>query len=1127
MIRKKVCKVMPILLVIFLLMLTFHPIQALPDLHIYNNETADQSIRTVVDWMLSRLTSFFPNINQLLDTVFTWFKSIFSTQNDPNDISSEGSTVFTQLNQEQQSNLTIEVGYPSKEFMYFGPYLPDIIFDYWIHPTTPIYINTTVNTSDFIIKYTIGNDTNDNGSIDEWNIIPFNATTNTTITLPTEYLHNLTCWVEDENGEILVNNTTKWFYVDDTEPFISGPTFNKDYYIPNFIEKNGKIYPGISEETNLYFTINDSNMSKPVGLKQCAYDLIYYNGTNQNIIFSKISSIGFTVNPCFMGIPHVLKDGKHLLKYSSSDRLGNTNPYPNQKNEFEFYADIQPPTSSLSYKYSPYIDSENKEWITSHNKFRVLAEDTGGRPDGSGVEYIEWKLEKYNKHNATWTETENGIIYDQDNWSNGSSIDENLIKGKINAFINVTSNGRHQLYVTPVDYLGNIGKTNIEEFYVDNNPPISSHSITGSKETDCENENITIVTSETEITMNATEPSSDYEVGVDFLHYELWKNNQRITVEEIPIWHTKTITLPGNGEYTLTYYATDLLGNIETLTHQAEFKVDDFVPTISYSIGSPNISGSGEPEYWITSETPVSFSVNNAGLYDEQCMGKYVSYQINKNEIASLNSSAAKNFSIPKPFFEEDGRYEIDIIADDPLHDPVAISFVVYVDNTAPQIQQIIQPATNGEWYTNGASIPVHIKASDVDPLLPHYTPCGFKENYSPEIALIDVFPDFSYITLDTSHLHYNPETESFFGNAIIPSNADLTDGMAVFVVTIKDQLGHEANNLVDILDEAYQNGMTQQEYQSLLQDHDDVIWINIDNTPPEINIIAPNENESINDNSLFVETSVYDALSGVQIGSAVHVDIFNTRLEPSLYVNSDLTASGILTIPSSVQRNTPVPLRITVFDKAGAKGMETTLITLKGTSEIIDETPPTVSLTSPQNTVLSEEDELFVVNATDEISAMNELTVTLHITREGEPTQTRTMNYNPGNGFTYSFDATVYTDNTTITFTAEATDAAGNTGSSQETVYTINSSVRFDTLFSTGWNKINGSLLQTTIPKENFSTFFSSIWTYFDAIIEETTWKNFVKDDAGGHTLLTLQPDHAYWIYVTQNCRFYLEVDQ
>lgn len=1117
MIRKKVCKVMPILLVIFLLMITFHPIQALPNLNMYSNgEPAEQGSQKIVGWIFSKLTSIFPNINQLIDTVFTWFTSIFSTNDNTDSFQSEESLVFTQLNQ-QQSNLTIVVGSPCEQ----GP----DTFDYWIHPTTPIYINTTVNTSDFVIKYTIGNDTNDNGSIDEWNEIPFNSTTNATITLSDEYLHNLTCWVEDENGELVANKTKKRFYVDDTEPFISGPTFNKDYYIPNFIEKNGKIYPGISYETNLFFTINDSNMSKPVGLKQYAYDLIHYNGTNQNIIFSEIN---FTEDLCFMGIPHVLKDGKHLLKYSSTDRLGNTNPYPNHKNEFEFYADIQPPTSSLSYKYSPYIDSENREWITSHNKLRVIAEDTGGRPDGSGVEYIEWKLEKYNKYNATWTETENGIIYDQDNGSNGSSIDENLIKGKINALINVTSNGRHQLYVTPVDYLGNIGKTNIEEFYVDNNPPISSHSITSPKETDCENENITIVTSETEITMNATEPSSNYEIGVDFLHYELWKNNQRITVEEIPIWHTKTITLPGNGEYTLTYYATDLLGNIETLTHQAQFKVDDIGPTITYSVGSPNISGSEEPEYWVTEETPVSFSVTNNGLYDDQCMEDYVSYQINKNEIASLNASEAKNFSIPQSFFEEDGRYEIDVIADDPLHNPVTISFVVYVDNTAPQIQQIIQPATNGEWYTNGASIPVHIKASDVDPLLPHYTPCGFKENYSPEIALIDVFPDFSYITLDTSHLHYNPETESFFGNAIIPSNADLTDGMAVFVVTIKDQLGHEANNLVDILDEAYQNGMTQQEYQSLLQDHDDVIWINIDNTPPEISIHAPNENESINDDSLFVETSVYDALSGIQIGSAVHVDIFNTRLEPSLYVNSDLTASGILTIPSSVQRNTPVFLKITVFDKAGAKGSNTIPITLEGTSEIVDETPPTVSLTSPQNTVLSKEDELFVVNATDEISEMNELTVSLHITRKGEPTQTKTMTYNQGlNAFTYSFDATVYTDNTTITFNAEATDAAGNTGSSPETAYTINSSVRFDTLFSTGWNKINGSILQKTIPKENFSTFFFSIWTYFDAIIEETTWKNFVKDDAGGHTLHMLQPDHTYWIYVTQTQRLYLEEDQ
>ncbi|MCD6133157.1 MAG: hypothetical protein J7J16_02385, partial [Deltaproteobacteria bacterium] len=73
-----------------------------------------------------------------------------------------------------------------------------------------------------------------------------------------------------------------------------------------------------------------------------------------------------------------------------------------------------------------------------------------------------------------------------------------------------------------------------------------------------------------------------------------------------------------DGVHTLSIKAYDCLGHVSY--DNETFYVDDSYPAITKIVGDPNVTGSGTPDYWVTTMTPITINASDAG----PCSSLYV-----------------------------------------------------------------------------------------------------------------------------------------------------------------------------------------------------------------------------------------------------------------------------------------------------------------------------------------------------------------------------------------------------------------------------------------------------------------------------------------------------------------------
>ncbi|MDZ7688624.1 MAG: S8 family serine peptidase [Halobacteriales archaeon] len=129
--------------------------------------------------------------------------------------------------------------------------------------------------------------------------------------------------------------------------------------------------------------------------------------------------------------------------------------------------------------------------------------------------------------------------------------------------VTLTESGRHTVYVRAVDRAGNAGPTNSTEVQIDNLPPTTSASLSGTAGDNG------WFTSNVSVTLSATDqPTSDDNSGVDTTQYSI--DGGSFTVGT-------SFMVTGDGTHPISFFSTDVAGNQES-TNTREVKIDSQQP---------------------------------------------------------------------------------------------------------------------------------------------------------------------------------------------------------------------------------------------------------------------------------------------------------------------------------------------------------------------------------------------------------------------------------------------------------------------------------------------------------------------------------------------------------------------
>lgn len=243
--------------------------------------------------------------------------------------------------------------------------------------------------------------------------------------------------------------------------------------------------------------------------------------------------------------------------------------------------------------------------------------------------------------------------------------------------------------------------------------------------------------------------------------------------------HTATYTFDEDGEYTITFNAKDMTGNVATAVTKT-FKVDKTAPELKVS--AVNSKNSVVNEY----ETVGGSSVNNTDYVDmniEVTESFFASNKVNisvQKDGEDVSSSYFTNFgsnaavSRGSQRFDEDGVYTIAVTAEDALGNKADdYNMVFTVDNTPPTIDKTAKMAEfterrseDGELLLNSQDF-ADIKEKGYDALWSVNDTSVFKA--SVKLDGID-FVDFS----------------------------DLTDGYHTMTISVTDEVGHVTTETFD-----------------------------------------------------------------------------------------------------------------------------------------------------------------------------------------------------------------------------------------------------------------------------------------------------------------------------------------
>ncbi len=482
-----------------------------------------------------------------------------------------------------------------------------------------------------------------------------------------ECIHTIEFWAVDNAGNI-ENHTIQDHFVD-----ITGPEQTVEFGNPKnetFYQIGDIWYTGISGHTPIWINSTDIGCNGTgVGSDRLVYELFWgevfgeWSFLETGTVFDNDEN---DVNPNDGEISVLLYMNEscwHEIHYWCYDLLGNRAPGPaGSFLNIDFLVDADAPTTTR------YYDHIYGDYISCNSSKIISAIDTGCIPGGSGVERIEWRVDIH-IGGGIWIPTKNGVVYDND----GNDSNPNI--GEITIAVSPDEDCEHHIYDRAFDRFGNSLAEHKEYIKVDCTPPEIFKTVGEPSYTIIPGQEYCI-TNETPITFYAEDRGCLGGVGLATVEYNIWYAGNWsgwIPLEELegdPLYLTEPCT------HYLLIRAIDLLGN-EIIDNET-FNVDNEPPEILKTVGEPNIPEEGEPDYWVSCDTPITIDV-----FDSGCCGNLsrVAYSINGGNWTEITNSLPYTFS-----FTEDCEHILSIVAEDNIGRIIYDNETFYVDCTPPEI---------------------------------------------------------------------------------------------------------------------------------------------------------------------------------------------------------------------------------------------------------------------------------------------------------------------------------------------------------------------------------------------------------------------------------------------------------
>ncbi len=673
---------------------------------------------------------------------------------------------------------------------------------------------------------------------------------------------------------------------------------------------------------------------------------------------------------------------QHDLYYFAKDNVSNHGSI----NEHTFYVDEYPPQISKEHPTDGYVYLNEQNYIGCGTPIWINATDDG--MCDAGVESLFWRYE----FNGTQYPTEPGtdIVSGEELFEMYGSDYENpdiyeYLWYRINAdtaTVIFDENCIHDLYYFGKDNVCHPTMVHHQRYYVDCTPPESwkevddpycvatEDDIAELELADHEIPYFWIRDNDTWITINAEDKEDPCAVGIDYLHVELWwdENNNNVFDAEEMLWSHNVdgtsyeFQIYEDCLHKVVWYAVDMLGNAEQ-PHEQRHRVDSQPPVSVKTFNGSTYPAEDYPNemygpdmgehYWVTSDTQITLTaldqadpcaVGVTGFFvkvewDWDCDGDY--------DVTLYDGAIDDPYSISFTFkqlvdtyyqFEYEcyeGSYRITWSSFDCLGN-IEEETIQYhrVDDTPPHV--VVLKPTDG-WYADGECIPAVVFSEDITS--PHcgYEQCGTVgiEDGKPGYAyLIDIFPEFGIVELDTTNFLYDADSHEFIGNVCIPEESGITDGITLFVAGAEDNLGNDWDSIREMIHAIVIQALAESDSESgcmeLISDlwadfvmDQNLVFIGIDNTPPEVEIIETN----VELGTIHVKVNATDVLSGIVSGTPCYFTLGGVDIGSLPY---DSTMGGCEgTLPTAGAPDGEQTLTVCVSDRAGSTGCDSAIVDL------------------------------------------------------------------------------------------------------------------------------------------------------------------------------------------------------
>jgi len=455
-----------------------------------------------------------------------------------------------------------------------------------------------------------------------------------TFTFQEDSVHGLEFFCRD--GLDNTNEADLEYFRVDSQPPVTSKTFVGPTYPASQadIEKFGLTGDQITHfwlrdhVTEVHLNSEDKEEPCIVGVKEIRYKVELCSEEENNYeceegdwITVPGSHVNFTIE----------EDCLHKISWYAVDLLGNTEEVNIQYHRVDstppeswkyFEGPTYPASEEDIIKFSLETEDEiNNFWLrdntTSQDGTWIFIDASADKqePCAVGTDYVHIEL---------WRDSTGDDVVDTLVWEKNVSPQD-----LVYAF-QIEEDCLHMIKWYAVDLLGNTEEEHIQYHRVDSQPPVTVKTLEGPV-CNATEEDIAMfglvadeaietfyVTSNTTITLTATDHAEPCAVGVDYFQYEVWWSESGgeeedwvlLKNETLESDHSISFTLDEECLHKIVWYSVDKLGNKEA-EHVQYHKVDNSPPEIMKLVGFPSIYLNKDPvteedHWWVTTDTKIN-----------------------------------------------------------------------------------------------------------------------------------------------------------------------------------------------------------------------------------------------------------------------------------------------------------------------------------------------------------------------------------------------------------------------------------------------------------------------------------------------------------------------------------------